>query len=80
MNEWKKLMETLHLPEQKFTVEEVEEIIKDYDFVPVVRCKDCKHNQLPPTSANAMCDLWYGMTDLFGYCSSGGRRDEDETD
>lgn len=43
MNEWKELMEALHIHEQKFTVEEVEEIIKDYDFVPVVRCKDCKY-------------------------------------
>ena len=49
-------------------------------LVRVVRCKDCKHNQLPPTSANAMCNLWYGMTDLFGYCSSGERRDGDESE
>lgn len=43
MNELKELIEALHIHEQKFTVEEVEEIIKDYDFVPVVRCKDCIH-------------------------------------
>lgn len=45
----------------------------------IVRCKDCKHNQLPPTSAKAMCDLWCGMTDSFHYCLYGERRD-DETD
>ena len=45
----------------------------------VVRCKDCKYNQLPPTSGNADCELWYGMTDVYGYCHYGERR-EDEID
>ena len=47
------------------------------DAVPVVRCKDCKHNQFPSTRGNAMCELWYGMTDLFGYCSWGERRNDE---
>ena len=46
------------------------------DAEPVVRCKDCKHNQLPPTSGNAECELWHGMTDLYGYCHYGERREE----
>lgn len=75
MTEWDKLMETLHLPEHKFTVEEVEEIIKDYDFVPVVRCKDCKY--------------WYGSGNYCDYemrafeddfCSRGERKKRNETD
>lgn len=44
------------------------------DVVEVVRCKDCIHNQLPPTRGNAECELWYGMTDLYGYCHYGERR------
>ena len=46
------------------------------DAEPVVRCKDCKHNQLPPTRGNADCELWYGMTDLYGYCHCGERRED----
>lgn len=49
------------------------------DAVEVVRCKDCIYNQLPPTSGNVNCELWYGMTDLNGYCSRGERK-ENETD
>lgn len=50
------------------------------DAESVVRCKDCKHNQLPPTSGNADCELWYGMTDLYGYCHYGERREDGKTD
>lgn len=51
------------------------------DAVEVVRCKDCIHNQLPPTSGNADCELWYGMTDLYGFCHYGERRkDASKTD
>ena len=50
------------------------------DAIPIVRCKDCKHNQLPPTSGNADCELWYGMTDLYGYCHCGERRKDAKTD
>ena len=49
------------------------------DIMGVVRCKDCVHNQLPPTSPNADCELWYGMTDLYGYCHYGERRENGET-
>ena len=49
------------------------------DAVEVVRCKDCVHNQLPSTSGNVNCELWYGMTNLYGYCSRGERKKmEDE--
>lgn len=47
------------------------------DAVEVVRCKDCIHNQLPPTRGNADCELWYGMTDLYGYCSRGEKKEND---
>lgn len=72
MTEWDKLMETLHLPEHKFTVEEVEEIIKDYDFVPVVRCKDCKHTAVSPVGC--LCDIWGGkILPPENFCSWGER-------
>lgn len=46
----------------------------DADFVTVVRCKDCKHNQCKSTSGNALCELFYGMTDQMGFCHCGERR------
>lgn len=46
------------------------------DAVEVVRCKDCVHNQMPPTRGNADCELWYGMTDVYGYCHYGERRED----
>ena len=87
MTEWDKLTETLHLPEHKFTVEEVEEIIKDYDFVPVVRCKDCKYWRNFGNEYHS-CDIFTLIeefdsvsyeSDPDDYCSRGERRDEDET-
>jgi hypothetical protein len=78
MTEWDKLMETLHLPEHKFTVKEVEEIIKDYDFVPVVRCKDCKwHEDKEPGMVwcSHIVGSWIGEED---YCSMGERREDAE--
>ena len=51
----------------------------DAGFVTVVRCKDCKHNQCKSTSGNALCELFYGMTDQMGFCHCAERR-TDETD
>ena len=44
----------------------------------IIHCRDCKHNSAPITAANALCDLFYGMTDQFGFCHMGERRDGDE--
>lgn len=55
-------------------------MIKPVDAVPVVRCKDCAHNNLPPTAGNALCSIYYGMTDVYGFCHRGERREEDGTD
>ena len=49
------------------------------DAVPVVRCKDCAHNNLPPTAGNALCSIYYGMTEVYGFCHRGERREEDGT-
>ena len=46
------------------------------DAVPVVRCKDCAHNNLPPTAGNALCSIYYGMTEVYGFCHRGERREE----
>lgn len=46
------------------------------DAVPVVRCKDCKHNRLSATKANASCEIFYGMTDQNGFCYMAERREE----
>ena len=40
----------------------------------IIRCKDCKHNQLPSTSGNANCEIYYGMTDQNGFCHMAERR------
>lgn len=46
------------------------------DAVPVIRCKYCAHNNLPPTAGNALCSINYGMTDVYGFCHRGERREE----
>lgn len=40
----------------------------------IVRCKNCKHNQLPSTSGNADCEIYYGMTNKNGFCHRAERR------
>lgn len=50
--------------------------IPTIDAVPVVRCKDCAHNNLPPTAGNALCSIYYGMTEGYGFCHKGERREE----
>lgn len=47
------------------------------DAVPVVRCKDCKHNSLNRMSGNAYCDLGIGLFQLYDFCSLGERKDDD---
>ena len=44
----------------------------------IVRCKDCKHNRLP-TSANASCEIFYGMTYRDGFCHMAERRTNEPT-
>ena len=39
-----------------------------------IRCKDCNHNTNPPESGNANCDLFYGMTEQYGFCHKAERR------
>lgn len=45
----------------------------------LIRCKNCKHNQLPSTSGNANCEIFYGMTDQDGFCHMAERRTDDQT-
>ena len=45
----------------------------------LIRCKNCKHNQLPATSGNANCEIFYGMTDQDGFCHMAERRTDDQT-
>lgn len=40
----------------------------------IIRCKDCKHNANPPEAGNADCDLFYGMTEQYGFCHRAERR------
>ena len=46
------------------------------DAVPVVRCKDCKHN-LHPGKPNTVCGLNIPIFDGNGYCSEGERKDDE---
>jgi hypothetical protein len=46
------------------------------DAVPVIRCRDCVHNDLPPTAGNALCSIYDGMTEVYGFCYKGERREE----
>ena len=45
----------------------------------LIRCKNCKHNQLPSTCGNANCEIFYGMTDQDGFCHMAERRTDDQT-
>lgn len=42
----------------------------------IVRCRDCTHNRFPATSANADCEIFYGMTNQDGFCHMAERRTE----
>lgn len=46
----------------------------------LIRCKNCKHNANPPEAGNAVCDLFYGMTEQYGFCHKAERRISDESD
>ena len=48
---------------------------KRRDMVEVVRCRDCVHNKSVAESGNAYCELYYGMTDQYGFCHMGEKRD-----
>ena len=52
----------------------------DADWAEVIRCKDCKYNRNPPSAGNALCDLFYGMTDQNGFCHFGERRTDGTVD
>lgn len=62
---------------QLTAIEDLPSAQPDADFVTVVRCKDCKHNQCKSTSGNALCELFYGMTDQMGYCHMAERRTDE---
>ena len=44
----------------------------------IIRCRDCKYNDMPPTAGNAGCILLYGMTNQNGFCSLAERREVSE--
>ena len=41
----------------------------------IVHCKDCIHNSAFADAGNALCELFYGMTDIYGFCHKGERRE-----
>lgn len=41
----------------------------------IIRCRECRYNDMPPTAANADCTLLYGMNDQNGFCSKADRRE-----
>lgn len=43
----------------------------------IIHCKDCKYNSNPPECGNAVCVLFYGMTDQMGFCHHGERRERE---
>ena len=45
------------------------------DILEVVKCKDCKHNDLASLNdANALCNLFYGCWQADDYCSHAEKR------
>ena len=57
------------------TKDEIDEL-PTIDAVPVVRCKDCKHNSLNRFSGNALCDLGMNLFQLYDFCSRAERSEE----
>ena len=51
--------------------------IKLYIEQQQIRCKDCEHNANSPEAGNANCDLFYGMTEQYGFCHKAKRRISD---
>lgn len=49
------------------------------DAVPVVRCRECKHN-LCPDKPNSVCGLDMPIFDICGYCSEGERKEDGDGD
>lgn len=76
--DWDKVLEWMH--RQKETMEQwsmriaIENYVDEMptvDAVPIVRCKECKWEEL--------CQKTLEYKGSDGYCSKGVRRDEDET-
>lgn len=43
----------------------------------ITQCSNCIHNANSPDSGNANCELFYGMSDQFGFCHKAERRTDD---
>lgn len=59
----------------------LKQTISDIDNMPtieIIRCRDCKYNDMPPTAGNACCTLLYGMTNQNGFCHMAERREVSE--
>ena len=60
-----------------------ERIIEHFKQLPsaqpeIIRCRECKYNDMPPTAGNAGCTLLYGMTNQNGFCSLAERREDNK--
>lgn len=40
----------------------------------IIRCRDCKFNEKSREAGNALCELFYGMTDQDGFCHLAEKR------
>ena len=76
-----KLLSTIP-PEETTTKAMLIQSVKQMDAAQpeIIRCRDCKYNDMPPTAGNAGCTLLYGMTNQNGFCSLAERREVNETD
>ena len=46
----------------------------------IIRCQYCKHNTSKPNAGNASCELFYGMSDQYGFCHRAERREDEDLD
>lgn len=60
--------------EVKMDMNEIIERLKEDDFVPVVRCKDCKHSSWDELGKCYWCKGKERTADFF--CADGERREE----
>ena len=74
-----KLLSTIP-PEEAMTKAMLIQSVKQMDAAQpeIIRCRECRYNDMPPTAGNAGCTLLYGMTNQNGFCSLAERREDNK--
>jgi len=67
----------IHIADEAFAdAIRIIESLEPADVVPVVRCRDCKHDISSQFDTAARCNLWGCLKPKRGFCDAGKRRKE----